>query len=458
MKTHSLICRLGGTDNQVVQLERPGSIATVIQFIEGDKRLSFGIDQALVQLANLGMAPSETSIDLAIVAALVTAADTRISRLNNSQNAWTREIDLYIPVADSVKWSQLAQHLVATLNFLTGDRWRFFFRPRPAKIKALAPVLNKLRTAHPSCVCLFSGGLDSFVGAIDLIAEGEEPLLVSHYWDSNSTSPYQNQCLKALKKQFPDVHLNQVQARIGFPKGTVNGSTGEDTLRGRSFLFFALAALTADATGERMEIHVPENGLISLNVPLDPTRLGALSTRTTHPFYMARVNELFDGLGLATALYNRYAHRTKGQMAAECKVPIFLRDSAHLTMSCSSPGKARFARDADNREPKHCGYCVPCIIRRAAISDGCAPDKTRYLIQDLHAQILDTTEVKGQHVRSFQMALSRLKSMPGQSRFDIHRPGPLTDHPNDWDKYERVFIEGLEEVQKYLAGVEARPI
>ncbi|MFZ6047391.1 Qat anti-phage system QueC-like protein QatC [Pseudomonas sp. CR3202] len=457
MKSHSLICRLGSTDNQVVPLHRPGSTATDIQFLDGDT-LSFGIGQAIMQLSSLGLTPSETSIDLAILAALVTAADTRISRPKNSQNAWTREIDLYLPVGDIALWSRLDQHLARTLNFLTGDRWRFFFRDRPAGIRSLAPTLTKLRTAHPTGVCLFSGGLDSFIGAVDLISEGEEPLLVSHYWDNNSTSPYQNLCMAALKKAFPQTRLNQIQARVGFPKGTVTGSVGEDTLRGRSFLFFALAALAADATGETITIHVPENGLISLNVPLDPTRLGALSTRTTHPFYMARVNELFRELGLTTELYNRYAHRTKGQMAQECQVPDFLKNHAHLTMSCSSPGKARFARDASNREPKHCGYCVPCIIRRAAILEGCGRDKTRYLIQDLHAQVLNTAQVEGQHVRSFQLALSRLRAMPGQARFDIHRPGPLTDHPDDWDKYERVYVEGLLEVEKYLVGVSASPL
>lgn len=31
------------------------------------------------------------------------------------------------------------------------------------------------------------------------------------------------------------------------------------------------------------ELLVPENGLIALNVPLDETRVGSFSTRTTHP-------------------------------------------------------------------------------------------------------------------------------------------------------------------------------
>jgi hypothetical protein len=49
----------------------------------------------------------------------------------------------------------------------------------------------------------------------------------------------------------------------------VTSSGIEDTLRGRSFLFFAIATLAATAIGGQVLMHAPENGLISLNVPLD---------------------------------------------------------------------------------------------------------------------------------------------------------------------------------------------
>jgi hypothetical protein len=300
--------------------------------------------------------------------------------------------------------------------------------------------------------------MDSFIGAIDLLAQGESPLLVSHYWDSNSTSKYQDQCLAALQERYPDSAIPQVQARVGFPQGLVANSKGEDTLRGRSFLFFALAALSADATGEEMVIHVPENGLISLNVPLDPLRVGALSTRTTHPYYMSRVNELFAGLGLRMQLHNMYGHRTKGQMAEQCADGQFLRANVHKTMSCSSPGKARYQKDPTNRQPKHCGFCVPCIIRRAAIAHGCGDDKTPYVIPDLHADVLSTNKADGAHVRSFQMAIRRLERAPNSSRFDIHIPGPLIDHPDDLQAYEQVYVDGLNEVSRYLTGVRAQPL
>lgn len=458
MRHHSIVCRLGVNDNISVTPSRLDSHVTEISFIDGYQRLGFGLGQALDQLANLGLRPSEAAVDLCLLAATLTAADTRISRATESQNAWTREIDLCLPVANPSMWTALTPLLVTTLNFLTGDRWGLIFRPRIQSLPALALAPEKLRTANPSCICLFSGGLDSFIGAIDLLVAGEAPMLVSHYWDSNSTSKYQNYCGAVLKRRFPHTSLHHMQARVGFPNNIVDESPGENTLRGRSFLFFALAALAADAVGGEMVIHVPENGLISLNVPLDPLRLGALSTRTTHPFYMARVNELLNGLGLSTQLKNSYGHRTKGQMAKECADLSFLRKEAKNTMSCSSPGKTRFAKDENNRQPKHCGHCVPCLIRRAAILEGWGADDTLYQIPDLHAQVLDTNKAEGEHIRSFQLALSRLAKKPGRAKLDIHRPGPLTDHPNDYAAYAVVYMDGLREVERLLAGVRAEPL
>ena len=191
------------------------------------------------------------------------------------------------------------------------------------------PVLGRARQLHR--------GDGSALG-------GESPLLVSHYWDG-ITSKHQAYCGEALKRRFPGATIHHIRARVGFPNDVVEAFSVENTLRGRSFLFFALAAMAADAIGGQAIVHVPENGLISLNVPLDPLRLGALSTRTTHPFYMARFEELLRGLGLSVTLHNAYAFQTKGQMSKGCADIDFLQREAKNTMSCSSPAKARCRQD-----------------------------------------------------------------------------------------------------------------
>ncbi|MGY3610693.1 MULTISPECIES: Qat anti-phage system QueC-like protein QatC [unclassified Bradyrhizobium] len=283
MRHHTIIGRLGPADTVAVTSTRTDTFSTEINFVDGDHRPGFGLGQALDQLHALGLRPSETAVDLAMLAAAVTAADTRISRAADASDAWTREIELNVPVRNPDLWTSLAPLIRTTLNFLTGDRWRVYFRPRIAAIGELASAPTKLRTATPTIVSLFSGGLDSFIGAIDLLASGQIPMLVSHYWDG-ITSKHQAYCAEVLQKRFAGTTVHHIRARVGFPIDIVETDSTEDTLRGRSFLFFALAVLAADAVGGDMVVCVPENGLISLNVPLDPLRLGALSTRTTHPF------------------------------------------------------------------------------------------------------------------------------------------------------------------------------
>lgn len=457
MRHHSIIGRLGPADSVAVTPTRPDTHTTEINFIGSDHRPGHGLGQALDQLRELGLRPSETAVDLALLAAAITAADTRISRLADAQDAWTREIDLHLPVQDPARWTGLAPLIITALNFLTGDRWGIHFRPRAAGTGDLATAPTKLRTANPTTVCLFSGGLDSFIGAINLLAAGQVPMLVSHYWDS-ITSTHQTYCAEVLKQRFANTPIHHIRARVGFPTDTVDEAAVENTLRGRSFLFFALAAMAADAVGGDMVVHVPENGLISLNVPLDPLRLGALSTRTTHPFYMARFGDLLRHLGLKVRLENSYAFMTKGQMAKACADLSFLRKEARHTMSCSSAGSRRYDPDPTQREPKHCGRCVPCLIRRAAILKAWGTDDTPYRIADLRAQVLDTNKAEGEHLRSFQVALSRLVRKPGRARFDIHRPGPLIDHPEKLADYEAVYVAGLQEVGRLLQGVQARPL
>ena len=454
MSGHTIVFRIGPDDTGPSNQRLLGAVETEVSypgFAELDRQLG-GI---VHQLQKLGLQPSERGFDLVVLAAAITAADTRIGRAHDAQDGWTREIELSVPVVEPQLWNDMRDKLEQTLNFLTGDRWLLTFRGRATSVAQLVPPVSDDLTEKPTSVCLFSGGLDSFIGAVDLLAAGESPLLVSHYWDS-VTSKHQGVCLDALQDHFEDDPFQSVRARVGFPTGTVEDSGSEDTLRGRSFLFFALAALAADAIGSNITIHVPENGLISLNVPLDPLRLGALSTRTTHPYYMARFNEILGGLGISARLHNRYRHRTKGQMVAECADLDFLRETAEHTMSCSSPAKMRYAADEERRQPKNCGHCVPCLIRRAALLHGLGDDNTDYQVE-LEGKELDSEAATGEHVRSFLLAIWRLRSKPGRAKFDIHKPGPLIDFPDDWDRYEQVYREGLEEVGRLLRNVNARP-
>ena len=107
----------------------------------------------------------------------------------------------------------------------------------------------------------------------------------------------------------------------------------------------------------------------------------------------------------------------------------------------------------------HCGYCLPCLIRRASLMAawGAGKDSTTYTVQDLHAQPLDTRESTGKQVRSFQYAIERLKGMPQLANLLIHKPGSLADEIVHLDALADVYRRGLNEVALLIDSVVARP-
>lgn len=453
MRRFSLIGRLGPDDKVRIPVLQKDSAVYEINFVKANRRLDFGIGQALDQLSSLGLTPSETAVDLVLVSAMVNAGDTRVSRAVNAQDGWIREIDLYVPVSDHTRWDGLSHQIEDLLKFLTGDRWRLFFRPRPNRMSSIVKPTDKLPLHGLEEICLFSGGLDSLIGAIDLIKGGRHPLLISHYWDSD-TSKAQTNLLKRLQRRFPSPARRSIRVRLGFDKNHLNTGETEDTQRGRSFLFFALASLAASTFEGPTTVNVPENGLIALNVPLDPLRFGALSTRTAHPYFIAGMNRLIHEIGIEATLVNKYRHCTKGEMVASCADRDFLKKEVGNSMSCSSPAKYRYKK----LPKRHCGHCVPCLIRRASLNVGLGtPDPTLYTVSDLAAQTLFSDRSEGIDVRSFQLLARRIEKRPELARILIHKPGPLIDASSEVTAYADVFRRGVQEVAKLLDGVTAKP-
>ena len=451
MRRHSLIFRLGSGDRSRMEWVEPSSTRTQISLIDSNGTLGHGIGDTLVSIGSLGITPSVIGADLLIIASSVYAADKRISRATEAQDSWTREIDLHIPVAEPERWTQQASALQKMLRFLTGDHWRLFFRLSPRKFRSLVPDAT---TAEPAITsyCLFSGGLDSFIGAIDLFSEKVSPLLISHAWVS-SDSKHQQLCLDALVKHFAPMPIRQLRSRVGFPEQLIRGNESEKTERSRSFLFFSLAGLAASATSSSTTIHIPENALISLNIPLDPLRLGAFSTRTTHPYFIAKFNELFEAVEIPARLFNPYQYQTKGEMVTGCKDQSFLEKTHALTMSCSSASKARWK----GLPPSHCGHCVPCIIRRAALRKMSVPDATTYVTDLRDGRILNSTKAEGSDIRSFQYAVNRLQNDPIRASVLIHQSGPLPGDATHIEKLSQGYLRGLKEVEDLLTGVKTAP-
>lgn len=448
MRRHVVIGRLGPKDTVLIPIAKDEH-ETLFPLITGEKTLNYGISDVLATLKKQKVYPSEVALDLIILAVHVYAADTRISRTSESQDTWTRELRLVIPVSKVDVWNNAQPLLSKLLNFLTGDRWTIDFRERPAKYSSLIQRDPKSIFGHTfTSISLFSGGLDSLIGAIDLLENGKIPLFISHAGDG-ATSKAQDDCFNELKAAYKKLPFDRLRFWLNIPGGIFKGVEGEDSTRGRSFLFFALGVLAGSGIAPKFVLQVPENGLIALNVPLDPLRLGSLSTRTTHPFYMQCWNELLQTLGIDGKLENPYWNRTKGEMVTGCANPKLLETITPLSLSCSSPTKGRWT----GKSTGHCGYCLPCLIRRASLQK----DSTKYSIQNLNAKPLNTQRSEGRQIRSFQLAIERLRQRPELGKMLIYKPGPLPSDPKIISELAGVYFRGMMEIGKLLSKVRTKP-
>jgi hypothetical protein len=419
--------------------------------------LSFGIGKALKEAAKLQLAPSEVGVDLLVLAALVYTADTRVSRSDAAQDQWTRELRIVVPVSDPKLWSSSVALLQRTLGFLTGDIWTIEFRPLPSPHRI--PIAGALAGPAPfDCISLFSGGLDSLIGAIDMLEKGEQRPLFASHGGAGAVSGPQGDLFDALREHYPKEKGQLERIRLGLtPPGNLFADVGsEPSTRGRSFLFFALGTMLGSGLRRPFDLGVPENGLISLNVPLDITRIGSNSTRTTHPFYMHRWNELLSALGIPGKLTNPYWNKTKGQMVGECRNAAVLEALYADSISCAHPDTGRWARSPD----KHCGVCLPCLIRRASLLNPpwAGGDQTGYRLDDLTQRPLRAgMKSEGLQIRGFQLAQHRLDERPDLARNLIYKPGPLYEDADIVPDLVDVYVNGMAEVDALLQNVVTIP-
>ena len=312
-----------------------------------------------------GVEPPSRAWDFLAIALSVAAADHGCLR-KSSPDGWTREIQLEVAVTDPVFWESQTSALEAAFRFLTNDIWQLTFVS--GGVHPPRRTRRTRRRLKGDCVCLLSGGIDSLVGAIDAVTAGMSPVLVSQR--SQGDSDRQVRFARTIGDNLSHLQLSHA---IKPPGGT------ERSQRARSMVFIAYGVLAASAlpqnrSGDIVTLIVPENGFISLNIPLTPFRIGSLSTRTTHPFFIRQIQNILDASNFHVQLSNGYQFKTKGEMLLECTDQHLLGRLASETNSCG-----RYARFNYN----HCGRCVPCLVRRAAFLRAGMEDETKYVYENL---------------------------------------------------------------------------
>ena len=316
-------------------------------------------------LRRAGVYPPSRAWDFLALALSVAAADQGCPR-KTSPDGWTRDIQLEVAVTDPGFWNVQSLAVSEGLRFLTGDIWQVEFVAGGASPPR--PLRHTRRRLSGDCVCLLSGGADSLIGAIDVTASGRRPVFVSQV--SQGDAERQRQFAKALGEDPSHLQLSHAIKPPG---------EAERSQRARSLVFIAYGVIAASVLpshrrGEEVELLIPENGFISLNVPLTPLRVGSLSTRTTHPFFIELVQRILDAAGFNVQLLNPYQFKTKGEMLIECSDQFMLQDLVFGSTSCSRFSRFNYI---------HCGRCVPCLVRRAAILRWGQDDQTTYQYEQL---------------------------------------------------------------------------
>ena len=330
-----------------------------------------------------GLRRSPVSDDLFRVASVVYVADKTVLR-TETEDSWTRDIALSVPVSDAELWTNAAYQLERTLSFLSGDRWQFEFEPLPeGACGDGGPAAEQLalHTDTYDLVCLFSGGLDSLAGAVDLLDAGRRPIFVGHH-ESGKPNKLQGDLYAKLERAYPKAEMELRRLYLAPKYRALRAADPlpeipERTTRSRSFLFLAAAIAVAESLGAGIPVFMPENGFIGINVPLTTARSGSLSTRTTHPQYVEHMRQLLAMLGLDHPIENPFRLMTKGEILKQTTNPTLLRRLATLSVSCSHAETGRWKKGSDAKDQRNCGACYPCLIRSASLHNVGWPDTAR---------------------------------------------------------------------------------
>jgi len=315
------------------------------------------------------------NIDFVRLAAIAYAADRTIRRRLGGANWSRRTFVITVPVSEAERWGQVRDQVEALLAFLSGDEWSVdFVRARPPRERVADPPAD--RAAR---VVLLSGGADSAVGALVSRAELKETphVLVSHFGPS-FLPPIQRDVVARIAQLLPGP--DQVHHQIHFVRGGTQPDgtrlTNEYSTRTRSLLFLSFGLAVASLHGA--QLWIPENGFASLNPPLGPDRRGSLSTRTTHPAFLAGVSALLQEIGGHGDLVNPFARLTKGQMFQQTASLVGPKAASELlsrSHSCAHTGHRAFGVSITAQ----CGVCFGCSVRRAAFAAADLKDRTQYL-------------------------------------------------------------------------------
>ena len=371
---------------------RPADLAVIhLNYDKGDG-INYGADIRFDfnPLWEFGRDTDSTAFDLLLLSVIVYNVDRMLNRVIHSSDGWKREITLEgVPARNAATMNGAAHLFESSISFLTGDKWTIRFVQHGSW--EYRPQTNRQYDRNQyTKVALFSGGLDSLIGFVDetyTLNESERILLISHVEQGKEGTDQNGIISYCEDHHIYDGRYDRIMSRVSLSRSAnVDREASESTFRSRSLLFFAMGIYCAHSIDNGMQLIVPENGTISINIPLNPSRRSACSTRTTHPVFMKRLGEAMHAIGINNTLYNPYRLMSKADMMVECcrthEKENIIKQLLGLSCSCAKRSHNyhwdKSSAIIKERHINHCGMCLPCIYRRVAL-DAINLDNPDYL-------------------------------------------------------------------------------
>ena len=197
-------------------------------------------------------------------------------------------------------------------------------------------------------------------------------------------------------------------------------------------------------------------------MPLTPSRFGSCSTRTTHVLFLNSFNNILKKLQIKHNVENFFAFKSKGEIVELVRNSDAFIRGAGRTISCSHP--MRGEKGVLGR-PRNCGYCFPCLIRRASL--------TGIDIEDQYLDdYVDAYKISAEFIRNQKYANpdeGRTKDLKAVlfALHDYLKNGSVEYYENkmialgglslnEIRQFVRVYIKGMEEIKIMIEAQAAK--
>jgi 7-cyano-7-deazaguanine synthase in queuosine biosynthesis len=239
-------------------------------------------------------------------------------------------------------WQEKKQDIELLFEFLTQRKISLAFVARSSSRRKIQRRLTKNFENRDGVVSLFSGGLDSAAGAIELIKKGSN-LALSHTATGNITFGKATELLK-----YPS--LNSTTMIVTNMRGGENLLPGMPGRNTRGLLFISNALVIASCLGFS-RVCVPENGPLMINPDISH---GSGATKNAHPFLITTLEEIYNHV---TKTKIRIEALFKDLTKAEISAKLGNNRIIDQTWSCFNvQGQSRM-----------CGACFACAVRRLSL-------------------------------------------------------------------------------------------